>query len=169
KHQVQTTICSACKQGWQDGAGVKLPLDAADVARAECDAQRIGSDREPGRATQDVAPKIVRFVHRRDGGRCRVPGCRSSRYLEIHHVVPREAGGNHEPENLVLLCDGHHRAVHEGTLAIAGSSAKLEVTRTPVGAVDAEAALALTTLGFRPREASAAVADARRTLARAAP
>ena len=33
------------------------PLDAADLACAECDAQRIGSAREPARATQDVPPK----------------------------------------------------------------------------------------------------------------
>jgi hypothetical protein len=168
KHQIQTTICEACKQGWQGGAGAKLPLDAADVARAECDAQRIGSDREPGRAVQDVPPRVVRFVHRRDGGRCRVPGCRSSRYLEIHHIVPREAGGSHEPDNLVLLCDGHHRAAHEGTLALSGSATKLE-THVGRDEIDTDARLALTTLGFRPNEANAALVEARRTLRPAAP
>jgi hypothetical protein len=167
KHQIQTTICESCKQGWRD-ASAKLPLDAADIARAECDAQRIGSDREPGRAAQDVPPRVVRFVHRRDGGRCRVPGCRSSRYLEIHHIVPRELGGGHEAENLVLLCDGHHRAVHEGTLALSGSATKLEphVGRDDI---DADARLALTTLGFRSNEARDAIVEARRTLAASAP
>jgi hypothetical protein len=40
-------------------------------------------------------------------------------------VVPREAGGDHTPENLTLLCDGHHRAHHEGKLAITGRAPKL--------------------------------------------
>jgi hypothetical protein len=125
KYQILVTRCDACGAGWQEGAGSQQPMDAADLARAECDAQRIGTDREPSRATQDVPPRVVRFVHRRDGGQCCVPGCRASRYLEIHHVIPREAGGDHAPENLTLLCDGHHRAHHEGKLAITGRAPKL--------------------------------------------
>jgi hypothetical protein len=62
RYHVTTTVCSACSQGWRDGAGATLALDAADVARAQCDAQRIGLDQEPERATQDVAPMTVRFV-----------------------------------------------------------------------------------------------------------
>jgi hypothetical protein len=165
KHQIMITRCDACSAGWQEGAGSKQPLDAADLARAECDAQRIGSDREPARATQDVPPKIVRFVRRRDGGKCCVPGCRSSRYLELHHVVPREAGGSHAPDNLTLLCDGHHRAHHEGKLSIAGKAPKLEFrwaerahVSTPASPHARDAELALTTLGFRAREAREAVA-----------
>jgi hypothetical protein len=163
KHQILITRCDACSAGWQEGAGSKQPLDAADLARAECDAQRIGADQ---RATQDVPPKTVRFVRRRDGGRCCVPGCRSSRYLEIHHVVPRESGGSHAADNLTLLCDGHHRAHHEGKLAITGRAPKLEFRwrdSTPVGhRRDAE--LALTTLGFRAHEAREAVVAAIATL-----
>jgi hypothetical protein len=64
----------------------------------------------------------VRFVHRRDHNRCTVPGCRSACFLEIHHIVPRDAGGDHEPENLTLLCDGHDRLHHEGKLAITGKA-----------------------------------------------
>ena len=79
KHQIMIMRCDTCAAAWQEGAGSKQPLDAADLARAECDAQRVGSDREPARATQDVPPKVVRFVRRRDDGRCCVPGCRSSR------------------------------------------------------------------------------------------
>jgi 5-methylcytosine-specific restriction endonuclease McrA len=52
-----------------------------------------------------------------------VPGCRSSRYLEVHHIVRRADGGTHEVSNLVLLCGAHHRAHHEGTLLTIGSTA----------------------------------------------
>jgi hypothetical protein len=42
--------------GWQDGAGTRVPISAAAVARAECDAEHIGSldAAQPARAHQDV-------------------------------------------------------------------------------------------------------------------
>jgi hypothetical protein len=33
----------------------------------------------------------------------------------------------HEPENLTLSCDGHHRALHDGKLTITGKAPDLEV------------------------------------------
>ena len=127
KYQIMTIVCEGCGQGYQDAGGRRVAIEPAAVERAECDAQRIGSDRAPQRATQDITPKTQRFVRRRDGGKCCVPGCRASRYLDIHHVVPRAAGGSHEAENLTLLCDGHHRALHEHKLTITGKAPKLEV------------------------------------------
>src|ERR1700755_1080122 len=87
KFQIALTVCKLCKQGWQDGAGAAIAVDAATVERAGCDGQEIGAldGAGPERAHQDVPPSVVRFVWRRDGGRCRVPGCRSSRGVEIHH------------------------------------------------------------------------------------
>ncbi|MDQ3334217.1 MAG: hypothetical protein M4D80_03580 [Myxococcota bacterium] len=80
KFQILMTVCSRCQQGYQEGSGVQVPVDAAAVERARCDAQYIGStsDSTPVRATQDIPPKVVRFVWRRDGGRCQTPGCRSA-------------------------------------------------------------------------------------------
>jgi hypothetical protein len=40
--------------------------------------------------------------------------------LDIHHLVPRAAGGLDDPSNLITLCDGCHAARHpnlQGTLA----------------------------------------------------
>jgi hypothetical protein len=31
---------------------------------------------------------------------------------DIHHVIPRSAGGSDEPSNLITLCDGCHAAHH---------------------------------------------------------
>jgi hypothetical protein len=95
KFQIAVTVCERCRQGWQDGAGAKIAISPAGVERAMCDAQHIGSldGAEPERAHQDVPPSVVRFVWRRDGGRCRVPGCRSARGLELHHLVHRTDGG----------------------------------------------------------------------------
>jgi len=90
KFQIATVTCPSCAHASHVGAGIDVPIDRADRERAECDAQRISPT---ARATQDVTPAKRRAVYRRDGGKCCVPGCRSSRYLEIHHVVPRGAGG----------------------------------------------------------------------------
>jgi hypothetical protein len=71
----------------------------------------------------------VRFVWRRDGGRCRVDGCRSSRGLEVHHIVHRADGGSHDPFNLAILCSACHLAHHRGALSITGTADRLEIHR----------------------------------------
>src|SRR6185436_15328381 len=70
RYQIAMTVCERCGQGWQHGAGVKLPVDAPTVDQAHCDAQHIGSldaDR-PSRAHQEIPPATVRLVLHRDGG-----------------------------------------------------------------------------------------------------
>ncbi len=132
RHQILTTICSGCAQGWQQAGGSNIPIDANAVARAECDAQRIGSDREPSRAKQDVTPMVRRFVTRRDRGRCTVPGCRSARFGDVHHIVGRADGGGHEAENLTVLCSAHHSSLHAGQLVITGRAPNLTFEERPM-------------------------------------
>jgi hypothetical protein len=142
KYQVVSYVCEACRAGSHLAAGVQFPVDDAEVERAECDAERV-SALSPGRATQDIPKKVRRFVEARDRKRCRIPGCRSSQCLELHHIVHREDGGSHEPENLIVMCDGHHSAHHRGVLWIGGTASKLVVQRADeregahVGAADA--------------------------------
>ena len=33
--------------------------------------------------------------------------------VEVHHVLRRSRGGGHDLDNLLTLCAGHHRYVHE--------------------------------------------------------
>ncbi len=185
KFQIAITICERCDQGWQDGAGVQVPIDAATVERARCDAQHIGSldGYRPERAVQDIPPATVRFVWRRDHGRCQTPGCRSARGLEIHHIVARANGGSHEPSNLTLRCCACHTAHHAGTLTISGTApdrletrrahdhavpvGPLTPVRVPVGAtrlddavVRTQARDALVGLGWKPGIARFAVDEA---------
>jgi HNH endonuclease/RuvA, C-terminal domain len=131
KFQIAVTVCERCRQGWQEGAGAQVPIDAAAVDRALCDAQHIGSidGATPTRAHQDIPPRVARFVWRRDGGRCRVDGCRSARAIEVHHIVHRAAGGSHAASNLILLCSACHAAHHRGTLVITGTAKHLKVRR----------------------------------------
>jgi RecQ family ATP-dependent DNA helicase len=56
---------------------------------------------------------IRKAVLRRDDYKCVECGkqCRSAE-ADVHHLLPRSAGGADEPSNLVTLCDGCHAAHH---------------------------------------------------------
>jgi hypothetical protein len=116
---IHMTTCRDCQRTWQDGAGKRIEVGEAERACAECDAHVI--DDELGkRATQTIPPVTRRKVWQRDEGRCRVPGCRAARNLDVHHIVRRADGGDHDPANLVVLCSGHHKLHHLGLLSITG-------------------------------------------------
>jgi hypothetical protein len=69
-----------------------------------------------GRRTRAIPPAIGRALWLRDGG-CRVPGCGRRHYLHAHHIEGWADGGATKLSNLVLVCSGHHRMLHEGRLA----------------------------------------------------
>jgi hypothetical protein len=69
---------------------------------------------EVGRATRVVAPAQRTALTVRDGG-CQFPGCdRPVAWCDAHHLRHWLHGGPTDLDNLVLLCRGHHHAVHEG-------------------------------------------------------
>jgi hypothetical protein len=182
--QIAISVCPACKVARQNGAGVEFAISPATFERAACDAKWLGNvDGDRTRATQDVTPATRKFVRARDKDRCRVPGCRSARNIDVHHIIHREDGGTHEPENLVCLCVGHHTAHHEGRLIIRGPADALEVSwpheepvleqpvdtfhveipankPSEVGSFQADATLALKTLGYPKDVARRAVREA---------
>jgi hypothetical protein len=94
------------------------PLAPAVAAQAACDC-RTQREGEPNRAS--IPPKLRRQVLARDGHRCQAPGCRSTRFLEVHHREPRRRGGRNSAANLITLCAACHRLLHEpgGRLATA--------------------------------------------------
>jgi hypothetical protein len=175
-YQVALTVCERCQRACQQGQGDPVEVGPEVLEMASCDAQLVGRvdgahmGASPPRAVQDIAPAIRRSVLRRDQGRCQVPGCRHATWVDVHHVVPREEGGGHEPENLVTLCGAHHRALHRGTLVIERSDAGALVFRHADGTsygqeLDAAAAdagvkafQALRGLGFKEGEARWALA-----------
>jgi hypothetical protein len=74
-----------------------------------------------GGPLRGVTPRLRALARTRDGRRCVVPGCTHFRFVDLHHTRFRANGGRDELDNLVCLCTQHHRAVHEGVLAIEGS------------------------------------------------
>ncbi|HEY5944714.1 MAG TPA: HNH endonuclease signature motif containing protein [Kofleriaceae bacterium] len=137
-HRTVMFKCDECLRGWRQARGRLVELPAADVELAACDAEVVTAVRAladdevvrtengPARMTQRqrralTIPKATRdLVWRRDHGRCRVPGCRATRNLACHHIVFRSRGGDNEPANLILMCDGHHKLLHDGLLSITG-------------------------------------------------
>ena len=54
----------------------------------------------------------------RDHGMCQFTGCHQTRHLKAHHLIHWADGGPTDLDNLILLCQFHHTAVHEGQLTI---------------------------------------------------
>jgi hypothetical protein len=141
-YQIAMSVCPECEQGRQQGRGELLPVGPEVVEMAACDAQRVqpthvgathvgathvgathvsASSMGRARATQDIPPATRRHVMHRAQGRCQVPSCRCSTFLDLHHLRPRCEGGDHDPDQIIVLCGAHHRAVHRGTLWIEGT------------------------------------------------
>jgi hypothetical protein len=168
KFQIALSLCPRCEHASQEARGELIPIDAAALSRARCDAQYIGSldGDSPERATQDIPPSVVRFVWRRDRGRCQAPGCRSTIGIEIHHLCWRSEGGGHDPLNLCLLCSSCHLALHRGALALARSrdgtlsAARPNEPRDQCAELPSQARDALVALGWAPAIARGAVHEA---------
>jgi len=203
-HRIVVHRCDDCGRGWQEGRGRLVPLDATELAFAECDAELVTADSidgerhdgppetEPGAPTvpKEIPRRIRKLVWTRDQGRCRVPGCRATRNLHIHHVIHRADGGDHDPSWMTLLCSGHHALHHAGLLAITGRAPdQLTFVRDGKPLVDArssceraeaktlrdetqrsrfddvvkieQAKQALIQLGFKPRAAGKALNEVR--------
>ena len=88
--------------------------------------ERHGTPVAVGRNQRIVPPKTRKLVEHRDGG-CRVPGCDVRRWLHIHHILHWEDLGETEPENLICLCQRHHRMHHMGLLPITGTASDLTI------------------------------------------
>jgi hypothetical protein len=116
------TQCRDCKRATVNGAGRELDVSPAAIEHVACDARVLGNldAPHPERVTTTVTPRMREQVFARDGHRCRVPGCRSAAHLEVHHIIEQSRGGPHALWNLILLCDGHHRALHDGLISITG-------------------------------------------------
>ena len=123
-HQIAFTVCESCGRGWQSGAGREIEVPPEVVERARCDAEWIGSleDPDPARVTATVTRRIRRQVLARDHHACTVPGCRSARNLDLHHIEYQRDGGGHELWNMTTCCSGHHQQLHEGALTIRGKA-----------------------------------------------
>lgn len=124
---------------------------------------------KPRRAKQSIPPAMRRWVMRRDRSCCVVPGCKSSTFLDAHHLTPREEGGDHDVDRLVTLCGAHHRAVHDGRIVIEGLASErlafFHADGTPYGGAVSPAVIELKTQAFQAlRNLGFKESETRRTL-----
>jgi hypothetical protein len=96
--------------------GTRVPSETS--RRLACDASVVSIGHAPdgsvlgvGRKTRTIPPAVRRALEARDRG-CRFPGC-GLRFTDAHHVRHWADGGEHQLDNLLLLCSHHHRLVHE--------------------------------------------------------
>jgi len=116
-YQIHVHECPTCAKATVQSPHGELELTRTEVEAARCDAQI----HEPGkRNTSTIPPRIRREILARDRHRCRRKGCNHTRFLDIHHIVPRAEGGTNDPRNLVTLCRACHRLWHEGKGNLSG-------------------------------------------------
>lgn len=78
-----------------------------------CDALEPRAGKAPERMTNmnaNISKETRKQVYRRDGWRCAL--CDSTRYIQIHHVIPRGEGGPNTVQNLITLCSDCHGLAH---------------------------------------------------------
>jgi len=162
-------------------ANTEVHVDSAHMgARAAAQAAAPAA-RPHARAKQSIPPATRRAVIRRDHHRCRVPGCRNTRYIDLHHLQLRSERGKHLASNLVTLCGVHHLAANRGELVVTGRVADEVRFRHADGSdygsaldprradVRAKAFAALRNLGFRESEVRGALARVGESLAEPTP
>ncbi len=108
--QIHIQRCPDCQDAAITTSRGSVSLTAQELERLSCDAQ-IVEPGKPNRAT--IKPSVRRQALSRDQHRCQTPGCRNTRFLEIHHLVPRNKGGTNELKNLITLCGRCHAHLHE--------------------------------------------------------
>ena len=134
--QIAVTVCPSCQVGRQLAGNRQIALRPEELARRYCDAEWIDVTGKQ-RAVQDVTPALRAKVMMRDHAKCRVPGCRAAANIEVHHIIPWNAGGTHTMENLLCLCDGHHVAHHRGDISIEGPAPTATIVNIAAQRADA--------------------------------
>jgi hypothetical protein len=96
-----------------------VEVTAAAAERLACDAtwRVVFTDGDRILGVSAAHPKVSATLRAalivRDGG-CRFPACpQPAEACENHHVVPVKAGGPTTLENLALICNAHHHAIHD--------------------------------------------------------
>lgn len=95
-------VCLSGLLGWANKpllgihGGVSLPNKKYDKSRAS------------------IPARICRAVKVESGHACAIKGCMEHTYLEIHHI--NENREDNRTENLILLCDKHHKMSHAGVI-----------------------------------------------------
>jgi hypothetical protein len=109
-YQVVVQVCEDCEKAEVVTSRGSKPITPGTLKAILCDA-KVYRRGEKNRSTVPPSVKLEAMV--RDRHQCQGVGCGSVRFLNVHHIVPREAGGPNTLENLITLCSGCHRTLHD--------------------------------------------------------
>jgi hypothetical protein len=107
-----------------EGAG---PISPETAEHLTCNSRLVsikphGSDLMHTRMRRDTSWAQLRALFKRAGGQCQYPACSATHELEAHHMIPVARGGKTELANLVLLCQRHHKRLHDYRLRMTGKA-----------------------------------------------
>lgn len=67
-------------------------------------------------AKRTIPDEVRQLCYRRDNFSCQAPDCQANlanvARLNLHHVIQEQFGGQETPDNLITLCDIHHKGQH---------------------------------------------------------
>ena len=66
---------------------------------------------------REISNEVRQLCYQRDNnGHCQYPNCELSKQngdkVNLHHIQNEQFGGTEDPNNLITLCDIHHKAMH---------------------------------------------------------
>ncbi len=111
--QIHVHHCPECESATVQTSKGELALSQVELERAYCDCL-ISIPNQHN--TTSIPPSVRRKVMARARHQCQRSGCSHTRFLEIHHIVPRSQGGSNDPGNCMCLCSACHGLYHEGRI-----------------------------------------------------
>ncbi|PID81980.1 hypothetical protein CSB20_00150 [bacterium DOLZORAL124_64_63] len=108
--QIHVHHCPDCEKSHITTSRGETELTPSEYEKLACDAHVATVD---GPNKSAIPPSTRRRVLARDQHRCQAPGCSHTRFLEIHHIIPRSEGGTNAEENLTTLCSACHQRAHD--------------------------------------------------------
>ena len=67
---------------------------------------------------EELPKELEQDIRNRDKHECQ--NCRTHYRLHVHHILPREYGGDNGRSNLILVCIRCHGTIHAGNLIVVG-------------------------------------------------
>lgn len=95
--------------------------DCGGIPKFKKDDSRAQARRQKRLDNQKDERECRELVHKRDKGKCVVPGCKE-RSEHLHHITYRSKGGKWRSGNICSLCASHHSMVHLGKISISGDA-----------------------------------------------